>query len=170
MATFWDVGALEYITPVLIFILVFVIIFALLQKTKFLGGVQRLDFVIAMVVSLVALISENAVRFVAVISTWYVLLIVAFVLIIMALYSTGTVPGDGIMQLAVPYQIVFYLALIILVTAISNVFGPVFTPFSEGADPGWWALRTVFHPKVFGTVLLMLVAVAVIGKVTKEVK
>ncbi|MCD4759985.1 hypothetical protein K8R33_03785 [archaeon] len=170
MATFWDTGVLEYFTPVLVFILIFVVIFAILQKSKILGGYQKADFVISLMVALLALVSESTVKFVAVVSTWYVLLIVAFILIMLALYTSGATPGDGIFELDVPYQIVFYLALTILVVAISNVFGPVFTPYSAGADPGWWALRTIFHPNVLGVLLIMLIAVVLIGKVVKETK
>jgi len=167
MATFWDVGLLQYITPVLVFILVFALLYAILQKSKFLGGSQRLDFMIAMVVALLALISESSIKLIAVLTTWYVLLIVAVILITLSI-SSGN--AEGISQLPGKHMTIFYLAVIILLVSISNVFGPVFTPYSEGADPGWWALRTIFHPKVFGTLIIMLIALLLIGRVTKDAK
>lgn len=167
MATFWDVGALEYITPVLVFIFVFVVIFAILQKFKILGGHQRIDFIVSLVVSLIALISENAVKLVGVLSTWYVLLLVAVILIVLAV-SAGIKEGGDAFELG--WRIIIWPAVIILLVSIAHVFGPVFTPYSESADPGWWALRTIFHPNVFGTLLLMLIALVLIGNVIKETK
>ena len=52
MATLWDAGLIQYLAPVLVFILIFVIIYALLQKSKILGGVQKLDFIAALIVAL----------------------------------------------------------------------------------------------------------------------
>jgi len=172
MATFWDVGTIEYVTPVLIFILVFVLIYAILQKTNMLGGVSKVDFIDAMVLGLIALVSENAVKFISVISGWYVLLFVAIILITMVL-AFGANEGAEILTEAIPRlplltSIAFYLSLIILIASIAHVFGPVFQPYSADADPSWWALRVVFNPKVIGTVLIMLIALLVISKLTKE--
>ncbi len=165
MATFWDVSALKFISPVLIFILIFAVLYGILQKSKLFGGYQKLDFTIALVVSLVAMMSENVVKLIGTMTIWYVLLIVAIFLIVMVLNSGGI---DGSFGLPILGRIAFYLSIIILLVSISHVFGPVFSPYSEGADPGWWALRTVFHPKVFGTLFLMLIAMVLIGKVTSE--
>ncbi|MBS3172245.1 hypothetical protein J4438_01525 [Candidatus Woesearchaeota archaeon] len=171
MATFWDIGTIEYITPVLIFVLVFVIIYAIMQKTKLLGGSSKVDFMVALVLSLVALVSENTVKLISVLSGWYVLLLVAIILITLVL-AVGAKGGDSLVD-AIPkmptlMSIAFYLSLVILVVSISHVFGPVFQPYSADADPSWWALRTIFNPKVVGTVLIMLIALVVISKLTKE--
>ena len=168
MATFWDIGFLQYISPVLVFILVFAIIFAILQKSKFLGGNQKIDFLVAILASFIALISESTLKFIQITSAWYVLLIVAFFFIMVALYTSGTSSGDNIMDLGVPYQIIFYSAITILLVSLSHVFGPIFNPYSPEADPSWWALRILFHPKVFGVLLIFLIALVLINKVTKD--
>jgi hypothetical protein len=171
MATFWDVGTIEYVTPVLIFILVFVLIYAILQKTKMLGGVSKVDFIVAMVLGLIALVSENTVKFISVISGWYVLLFVAIILITMVLAfgaKSGADLTEAIPKLPLLMSIAFYVSLVILLASIAHVFGPVFQPYSADADPSWWALRVVFNPKVVGTVLIMLIALLVISKLTKE--
>lgn len=161
MATFWDASLLKYLAPVFIFILVFAIIYALLQKSKVLGGMQKLDFIVALVVSLLTLISENAADFVGELSIWYVLIAVLIVMI--TLMMSAGVPGDPPV-IGISGNILFYVAIIVLVVVISTTFGPVFNPYSAGANPDWWALQTIFHPKVFGVVFLFLIATILINK------
>lgn len=167
MATFWDVGTIEYIAPVLIFVLIFVLIYAVLQKTKMLGGSNKVDFIVSMVLSLIALVSENAVKFISVLTGWYVLLFVAIILIALIM-AFGAKEGDAIPRLPLMMSIGFYLSLIILVASIAHVFGPVFQPYSAEANPAWWALRVIFNPKVVGTALIMLIALITISKLIKE--
>jgi len=165
MATFWDAGSLEYLGPILVFILVFVIIFAILQKTKLLGGMQKLDFIVALTASLITMISENAADFVGTLSVWYVLIAVAVVL--MALTISSGVAGE-IKEMPIGPSVLLWVGVVVLVIVVSTVFGPVFTPYSEGASESWWALRDIFHPKVFGMVLLFLIAAIVISKLKEE--
>jgi len=60
--------------------------------------------------------------------------------------------------------ILLWVAIIVLMVVISTTFGPVFNPYSAGANPDWWALQTIFHPKVFGVVFLFLIAMILINK------
>jgi len=165
MATFWDAGFLQYLAPVLVFILIFVIIFAILQKTKLLGGIQKLDFIIALVVSLLTLISENAVNFITTLSVWYIL--VAVIVILMAL-TIGSGMTEPFTKMPIGPGVLLYVGIAVLIIVISTVFGPVFTPYAEGAGENWDALRTIFHPKIFGMVLIFLVAMILIKKVTAD--
>lgn len=161
MATLWDFGLLQYLTPVFVFVLIFAIIYALLQKSKILGGMQKLDFIVALIVSLLTLISENAASFVGTLSVWYVLIIVAVVMMTLMM-STGTV-GE-LSEMPIGKGVLLWVSIITLIIVISTTFGPVFTPYSAGADPGWVTLRTIFHPKVFGVVFLFLIATILINK------
>jgi len=161
MATLWDAGLIQYLAPVLIFILIFVIIFALLQKSKILGGMQRLDFIVALIVSLLTLISENATSFVGTLSVWYVLIAVAVVMMTLMM-STGN--AGEITEMPIGKGILLWVSIIVLMIVISSTFGPVFNPYSAGADPGWETLRTIFHPKIFGVVFILLLATILINK------
>ncbi len=165
MATFWDAGFLQYLAPVLIFILIFVIIFAILQKTKLLGGMQKLDFLVALIVSLITMISENAAAFVSTLSVWYVLIAVAVILMTLSMGSGMAEPFE---KMPVGPGILLWVGIIVLVIVISTVFGPVFTPYAAGASENWDALRTIFHPKVFGMVLIFLIAMLLIRKVSES--
>jgi hypothetical protein len=161
MATFWDTSLLQYLAPVFIFILIFAIIFALLQKSKILGGMQKLDFIVALIVSLLTLISENAASFIGNLSIWYVLIAVA--VIMMNLMMSAGVSGESVVT-GIQSKTLLWVAITVLMVVISITFGPVFNPYSAGADPSWWALRTIFHPKVFGVVFLLLIATILINK------
>ncbi|MBT6995086.1 hypothetical protein HN865_02320 [Candidatus Woesearchaeota archaeon] len=161
MATFWDASLLQYLAPVFIFILVFAIIYGLLQKSKILGGMQKLDFIVSLVVSLLTLISDNAANFVGSLSVWFVLIAVAVVM--MTLMMSAGIKGE-ITEMPIGKGILLWVAIIVLMVVISTTFGPVFNPYSAGANPDWWALQTIFHPKVFGVVFLFLIAMILINK------
>jgi len=165
MATFWDAGFLQYLAPVLIFILTFVIIFAILQKTKLLGGMQKLDFIVALVVSLITLISENAANFIGTLSVWYILIAVAVVLMTLTIGSGMSEPFD---KMPIGPGVLMWVGITVLVVVISTVFGPVFTPYAAGSSESWVVLRTIFHPKIFGMVLIFLIAMLLIKKVSED--
>ncbi len=165
MATFLDIGLLEYFTPIFVFILIFILVYALLQKTSLLGGSQKLDFMLAVLVALLALISQATINFVTIMSTWYVILIVAVILMTLAISIGGK---DQITEIPGGFQTIFWAGIVILVVSIGYVFGPVFTPYAAGADSGWWVLRTIFNPRIFGVLLIMLIALILINKLTEE--
>ena len=155
---------MQYLSPILIFILAFVIIFAILQKTKLLGGMQKLDFIVALIVSLLSLISENAAEFISTLSVWYVLVAVALIMMSLLIHSGGSEP---LTELMIGPKVLLYVAIAILVIVISTTFGPVFTPYAEGASENWDTLRTIFHPRIFGMVLIFLIAMILVKKVSE---
>ncbi len=166
MATFLDVGILEYFVPLFSFIFIFLILYALLQKTKILGGKSAIDFIISLMVTLLVVLSSSAVELAKFMSIWGAVVAVILVfLFIMVSFWAGEghagLPNDMDIK-----SIVFWVFIIILAIGLTQVFGPVLTPYAEGADPNRTILRTVFHPRIVGA-LFLLIIIANLAKLLK---
>ncbi len=166
MATFLDIGILEYFVPLFSFIFIFLIVYVLLQKTKILGGKSAVDFIISMVVTILVVLSSSAVELANFMSVWSVVVIVVLVfLFIMVSFWAGEGHG-GLPEDMDIKGIVFWVFIIILAIGLTKVFGPVLTPFAEGADPNRTILRTIFHPRIVGAIFLLII-IANIAKLLK---
>ena len=147
-------GLLEYFLPLFSFILIWIVLYAILQKSKLLGGKPILDGIIGIVISLVALLSGSTFEFVNAIIPGFVMLGIAAV---MVLFASSSILKEGIADIPPLQGIVLTLALIIIIWSITAIFGPVFNPYSAGADPSWETLRTLFHPRVLGAIFILIV-------------
>ena len=161
MATVLDIGAFEFFVPLISFIFVFLILFGILQKTKLLGGKSALDFVVSLMITLVVVINTSALALINFMSVWSVVVVVVLVFVLMMLFfwvkeGEGSLPGPAEF---LP-SMVFWVFVIILIIGITHVFGPVLTPYAEGASKEWVVLRTLFHPRIVGALVLLWIVVS----------
>ena len=158
MATFLYIGLLEYFLPVFSFILILVLLYAILQKTRLLGGKPGIDFAIGVFITLIAMLSGRTMDFINVSIPWFVLLIVAVVLIFIVT-SIG-LKGE---ILDIPYlkNIILFVSLIIILASLNFVFGP----FTATSYP---ILETIFHPRILGAILIVLVIAGIVKVVVKN--
>lgn len=166
MATVLDIGVLEHFIPLFSFLFVFLIVYALLQKLKLLGGKSVIDFLVSLVVSILVVLSSSAVELARFMSVWGVVvtIILVFLFIMMSFWA-----GEGKMGLPVDMDIksiVFWVFIIILAIGLTQVFGPVLMPYAEGADPSRTVLRTIFHPRIVGALFLLII----VGNLAKFLK
>jgi hypothetical protein len=166
MATFLDIGILEHFVPLFSFIFIFLILFGLLQKTKLLGGRSAIDFIVSVMITILVILSSSAVELARFMSVWGVVVavILVFLFIIMSFWADEGkmgLPGDMDVK-----GIVFWTFIIILAIGLTQVFGPVLTPYAIGADPGRSVLRALFHPRVVGAIFLLII-IANLAKLLK---
>ncbi len=154
MATFLNVGILEYFLPLFSFIFIWVILYAILQKSKLLGGKPILDIIVSILITLVSLLSGSTFDFINTIIPWFVMLGIAAVLVV---FASSSFLKEGIADIPPLRGIVMVLSLIIIVWSVTAIFGPVFNPYSAGANPNWETLRTLFHPRILGAIFILLV-------------
>jgi hypothetical protein len=68
-------------------------------------------------------------------------------------------------------QTVVIIGILILVLGISQVFGPVFSPYEPGGPAektiGGETLRTIFHPRVLGAIFILVVAAISIQRISE---
>ena len=167
MATVLDLGllqAFDFIFPV---ILVFSLVFALLQKTKAIGDSVGINAMIAVAASFMILLSQSVIDIINFMIPWFTIAIIFFVLVIVLFQTFGLKDADiasAVKDKAV-YWTLIGVVLIIAFAGIATVLGPQVSPDAqldedgnviEPADGGFQqdVTKILFHPKVLGLIIL----------------
>lgn len=172
MATFLDASLLTLLAPVFALIFVFLIVYVVLQGSKMLGDNKGIHALLALTVAFFVALSPKITNVIIFMSPWFVIMIVFLVF----LFVIGKFAGfteDNIIttfggRQGAFWWIVFFAGLI-LTFAFSNVFGQQLLEGSDGQTTQVNATRggsaftsnlsqTIFHPKVLGLLLILLIA------------
>lgn len=182
MATFLDIGLAQHFSVVFTVLLVFVIIFAVLEKSKIFGEKKGIHSLIALCIAMMMLFVPGIIQVVAIMAPWFVLIFLLIIFFYMLLLAFG-VSWDKIMGYTMkdwdtPHWFLLIIGLVIFVGALGVVYGGSMLPFSEdeqagqgfttAADSGEELTtdtgnfnqnvgRVIFHPKTIGVVFILMV-------------
>jgi len=145
-----DLSTFEYYLPILVFLLVFVVVFAVLALTKVLGDSKFVQLLIAFLVAIIFVSAAGARKYVLTITPWFAVLLVALTFILVAIGLFGKAPEF----LTKGVGIVFVIGLL-LVFLISAYFVFSSSPFWESIK-GW-----VTTPKILGAIVLLAISALV---------
>jgi hypothetical protein len=159
-----DLAGFSYFAPILAFLIVFIIMFALLHKTKLLGEVVWFNLFISLFVAAIFVSAAGVRDYVLTITPWFGALVVSLFFILFIVGFAGKDveflhKGIGI----------FFVIVLILVFLVSGfiVFSDVLLPYlpgssGAGADPGVFSLtREIYGTRVFGAILLVAISAVV---------
>ena len=186
MATFLELGLLNYFSIIFPALLVFVIVFAMFEKFKLIGESKTVHAIIAIALAFIVILSKNVVSIINFISPWFVLVFI-FVLLLLMVYkmmgATDEALTDFIQTDAAIKWFIFAIGIVIIVAGISHVYGQRLLPVTtEGTvsnvttaelstvtgEFGGNIAAAFFHPKVIGLIFILLVAVFTISMLTRE--
>lgn len=164
---------LAYFMPLFSFLLVFILAFALLAKTKILGENAFLHFFVSFIIAIIFFVSPTAQKFTKLSMPWVGVFFLCLILIMITLAFIG-----GKVENVIPNKIVAKIAVIVLlaiflISAI-KVFGIVIGPYLPGAvetggDEYLLSIKhVIFHPTVTGSILLIAIAAVVSWVLTKK--
>ena len=157
-----NISGIYFFMPVFSFLFVFVVVYAILAKTKVLGD-QRVNLLVSFVMAIIFMNFSSMQLYVETMLPWFVVLIISLflVLVIMA-FSTKDV--GKMMTPAFAWVMVAILVIIFLISAI-KVFNPVFHPeygVVSGSSPQIISqIRGIFDNQAGGSILLLVVAAVV---------
>lgn len=176
MATLLDTGLLSFLTPIFIFLFIFVVIYALLAKTKLLGDkdVSALNFLAAVCVAAIAVFAGTITNVVAVVTPWIVFIIIILTLLFGMFIFFG-VKNEDIWETIGGKTVVYVLILLIIVIGLSQVFESQISPYdsasSDQVSPttsGTGAvqsstvkgeiIKTLIHPRLLAAIFMLVVA------------
>lgn len=166
MATILDLGFLEFFVPLFSFIFIFVILYALLQRSGLLGGKTALDFIVSLFVTILVVLNSEALELANFLSVWSIVIIIVLVFILLIFFAWAKDGDLGIPEGIELSKFAFWAFVIVLAIGLTQVFGPVLTPYAEGADPNKVVLRTLFHPRILGALIILLI----VGNLAKVLK
>lgn len=180
MATLLDMGFFSHFAPIFAFLLVFCIVFAILESKKILGDHRGINSLVAFCVASLFVLSGFAIRIVSLAAPYFVVLFIFVLFVVMSVTIFGF-DLDRIMKtVASPdYNYILYFVVIFGLVIILIVLGQSFgqSLLSGPADAQAPAVNlsytgnvsstnnyeqnlwnTVFHPKVLGLIFVLIIA------------
>ena len=152
-----DISGLSFFMPIFGFLFVFVIVYALLVKTKILGESQFINLLISFIIAVIFATVSSVQDYVQMVTPWFVVLIIAlfFILIIVGLSQNKITDIIG-----KKFVWVFIVALILVfLISATKVFSPVWGDVQDFITN---------EGRVVGGIILLIVAALVAWAVTKK--
>lgn len=174
MATILDLGILRYFDSIFPFVLVFALVFGLLQKKKFVTESIHLNAAIGAVLAFMVILSDAAVKIINFMIPWLAVTIIFGILLLLIFQLLGLQEKDlpMIVKDKGVYWTVLVIAIVILVSSFGAVFGQSLTEASfeggmaieerQGTATGDFKSNIyaiLFNTKVLGIMVLFAVAV-----------
>ena len=178
MATFLDIGLFEAFAPIFAFLFVWVTVFAIMQFTKIFSENKGLHAMLAFVLAVLTMLSPKLVQLISIMAPMFVVAMIFLVFLLM-LYKIFGVKDDWITDAITGKSSAFYWILIvvavIVVGAVAQVYGSELLALTQGGGGNQTGIAanlgaTLFHPKVLGFAVLMLIAVSTIYLLASKVK
>lgn len=160
VATLLDPGIAEFLSPVIIFILIVTIFYAFLMKSKLFGDNKNFAAIIAFTIAFLFLFTAGTREVVQLFTPWFVLLFVAVLFVIMFFLFLGAKEETIIKEVVTTPTFVTFVVialLVVILVSIGQVYGPV---FAVNQQSGFWNAfkRLVFSPRALGMFFLLVVA------------
>lgn len=166
MASMLDIGLLDYFTPVFVFMLIFVALYALLEKTGFFGKTKGLNAMIAFAIAFLFILTPDLMGVIKIMTPWFTILFV-FVFMIILMFMFVGVKQDSVMAAFSErgtVWIIIIICLIVFIYALTQVYGTqVQTIYAgeevvEDSSITGTVGKIIFHPRVLGVLLLLMIA------------
>lgn len=157
-----DISGISYFAPILAFLVVFVIIFALLNKTKLIGENAFIQIFVSFLIGTIFVSAAGVRDYVLTITPWFGLLIISLFFV---LFVIGFV-GKPVEFMTKGIGIIFIL-LLIIVFLVSGfvVFSETLAPYLPGGRESW-----VYSSRVVGALLLVVISAIVSGVLVRHAK
>ena len=187
MASILDLGLLQFFKVIFPTLLVFVVIYAVLQKTKVVGAKKPIDAIVAIACAILTAISASAIDLITFIAPWFELLFLGIVLFFFAFrvmgYDEGFISsvlknnqyGTGF------FWVTIAIGAMIIFAGVGSVFGDQLISLTgdiqddgefnnaENADINEYEqniIKTIIHPKVVGAGIFLLICVLAVAMLT----
>ncbi|MFH1501167.1 MAG: hypothetical protein ABIE22_04455 [archaeon] len=151
MAEILDVSGLEFYMPIFAFLFVFVIMYALIAKTKILGDNKFVNLVVSFVIAVIFTLISSIRTYIETVIPWFAVLIVLAFFALLIVHFVHEKPGD-ILKPWFAWVFVALLVIIFLAGAIivfPDTLEPLYDDFTDWADGGGIA----------GGIILLVVAI-----------
>lgn len=163
-------AAVTYFAPIVVFLLVFIIIFATLNKTKVLGTNKWVQVFVGLFIASLFVSFSGAREYAVTVVPWVAVLIISlfFVLLLMAFVGK---PLEGMTRgVGVTFFVILIIVLIVSAFVVFNhVIGPYMPWGSGGPDPD--ATRVtgfIYSWRIVGSIILIVISALVAWILTKK--
>ena len=170
MATILSSNLLQFFMPIILFIFIFSIFFALLTKIKFFGESKPLNSLIAFCVTILFLVIPEARQVIETATPWFVVFVVFGLLMVLAFMVLGVDAAwlKGMAEEnAVILGLIIGVIVLIFLVSFTQTFGAsiVLPPGAQDTSIIAIGKRTVLNPKILGFLILFIIAGEVVRRV-----
>ncbi len=145
-----DLSGLNFFMPIFSFLLVFFILYAILDKIKILGENKGIHILISFILSAFFVVNASLVEFVQLSSSWFIVFLVCiFWILFLVAFTHGKL--DVIMKPGIAWVLVIALIIFFIISS-SYVFNWAIN---------WAKVWDWFDTEWFGFTLVVLIAIAV---------
>ena len=180
MATPLDITALKQFSGIFPFLLTVVLVYAILSMTAWFKEKKTWAAMIAIITGFMTLLSPIAIKTINLMAPWFVLFVVFAILFVLAFMLFGfeqkaitdfIVGGEyGIGTWVMAIMLIIGIGSLVFVINEEKGFGELTagnqTSVAKSQDFGFW--QTLFHPKLLGMVLILLIGFFTIRYMTKS--
>lgn len=179
MASFLDIGILDYFAPAFVFLFVFGVLFALLEKTHVFGDKTGINSLVAFSISLLFLLTPDLVGIVKIITPWFTVLFIFILMIILLFLFVGVKESEvaGAFSERGTVWIILMVAFVIFFYALTQVYGAQIQTIygGTGAEGGETSVaqnvgQIIFHPRVLGMVIILLIASQAVRFISSNIR
>jgi hypothetical protein len=164
-----DLSGIAFFLPIVSFLLVMVVVFAVLKKTEILGESKFIQLLIAFLLATLFVTVGSVRQYVETITPWFAVLLVSLVFLLALIGLVGK--KTEFMTKGIGILAVIVLIIVFLVSGIF-VFGNVIAPYLPGGTPDDAALSGftgwLYSGPVLGAIILLVVAGVVSWVLTKK--
>lgn len=141
MATFLDVGIMQHFSTIFVVLLIFVVIFGLLETVKAFGKNRGLHAVISLVIALLFVVSKLATSMIQTMVPWFIVVIIFifFFMFLLRMWGLGDADLKSLIGDSNVYPWLIVIVVIVLFTSLSSVFGQSLLEKGEGTTEANYA-------------------------------
>lgn len=156
-----DLSGLSYFMPIFGFLFVFVIVYALLVKTKILGENMWINLIVSFIIAIIFATMASAQEYVQTVTPWFVILVIALFFMLVIIGLSPHKLGD-IMKPGFVWVFIIVLILVFLISAV-KVF-----PFTFGKI--WYNVAgfVTTEARIAGAIILLIIAALAAWVITKK--
>ena len=180
MATVLDIGILHYFDFIFPMLIVFAIVFAILQKTKIIDN-PAMNSIIAVAAAFTLLLSRKAIEVINFMIPWFAIAIIFLILMVLLFRTMGAKEEmfSNIVKDKLVYWSIIGIAIVIFAVALGNVLGQDALEASQSQghlinatsgsssaayQQNVWSI--ISNPKILGMVIVFAIAVFAIALLT----
>lgn len=180
MASILDIGIIDYFAPAFVWLLIYGVLFALLEKTKVFGDKTGINGLVAFAISILFLLTPDLVGLVKIITPWFTILFI-FILMIVLLFLFVGVKESAVSEafsergmvwiiVLVSFIIFFYALTQVYGAQIQTIYGGATDETAEGGTVTTQVGKILFHPRVLGMIILLLIAAQAVRFISASVR
>ena len=152
-----SLSAIGYFVPIFAFLLVFIVVYALLMKTKILGESSAVMLFISFVLASFFVVQASLVDFIQFSSAWFSVIVIGVFFLMLVL---AFLPGDSPLGFLTKSDWFSWVMLIVILVLFVASAAYVFN-FAVN----WGMIKDWFKSDWFGMVLLLIIAAVVSWKI-----